>query len=306
MTATVTSKVTKAATATASGIRTYTAKATFNGKTYTDTKKETIPATRHTYGEPTWTWNGYASATAAFRCTSCTDTHTVTATVTNKVTKAATDTASGIRTYTAKATFNGKTYTDTKKETIPPTKAKLPKVGKPTIRTAFGGRTVTFTTDEQGNALDSDVDIYYSFGSSNITTACSHIKPNEALFLDEPMTGNRAAMFYKAYKNGVWSEVGKWGVLNVQIAKPLIVPSGNRADNMFRIYTQTKNSYIVYSLNAPDPAIEEGTQSLRVISGGGIIWGTSGVVQVPRGRTIKVIAVRCGLVTSDVLEYKNS
>ena len=47
MNATITSEVTKPATCTEDGVRTYTATVTFNGKTYTDTKTEAIKVTGH-------------------------------------------------------------------------------------------------------------------------------------------------------------------------------------------------------------------------------------------------------------------
>ena len=45
--AAVTNEVTTEATCKADGVRTYTAKVTFEGKEYTDTKTETLPATSH-------------------------------------------------------------------------------------------------------------------------------------------------------------------------------------------------------------------------------------------------------------------
>ncbi len=118
---TVTTKITKEPTCTKSGIRTCTAKVTFNGKTYTDTKEKTVSATGHRYSEPTWTWTGYSAAEAIFTCAGGDDTQIMVATVTTKVTKEPTCTKSGIRTCTAKVTFNGKTYTDTKEKTVPAT-----------------------------------------------------------------------------------------------------------------------------------------------------------------------------------------
>ena len=115
----VTSSVTKAATCTTAGVRTYAATVTFNSKNYYDTKTETIAATGHSYSTtPTWSWNGTASATASFKCTKCTDVKTVNATITSKTTPATT-TADGKTVYTATATYNGKSYTDTKTVTIP-------------------------------------------------------------------------------------------------------------------------------------------------------------------------------------------
>ena len=171
--AAVTNEVTTAATCETTGVRTYTAKVTFEDKEYTDTKTEpvpakghtltaveavpatcetagtsahwkcevcgklfsdaegktettleklAIPATGHAYGEPVWKWNDDFTASATFTCGND-DSHveTVSATVTNEVTTEATCKADGVRTYTAKVTFDGKDYTDTKTEVIPAT-----------------------------------------------------------------------------------------------------------------------------------------------------------------------------------------
>ena len=170
--ATVTSEVTEGSCE-VGGTRTYTAKVTFEGKEYTDTKTEpvpakghqltaveavpatcetagvkahwvcsvcgklfsdaegktettleklAIPATGHAYGAPVWKWNDDFTASATFTCGND-DSHveTVNAAVTNEVTTAATCEADGVRTYTAKVTFEGKEYTDTKTEVIPAT-----------------------------------------------------------------------------------------------------------------------------------------------------------------------------------------
>ena len=117
--ATVTNEVTTEATCEVDGVRTYTAKVTFEGKEYTDTKTEAIPATGHAYGAPVWKWNDDFTASATFTCGNDTShVETVNAAVTNEVTTEATCKADGVRTYTAKVTFGGKEYTDTKTETI--------------------------------------------------------------------------------------------------------------------------------------------------------------------------------------------
>ena len=122
VTATVTNAVTTEATCEVDGVRTYTAKVTFEGKEYTDTKTETLPATGHAYGEPVWKWNDDFTASATFTCANDTShVKNVTATVTNEVTTEATCEADGVRTYTAKVTFEGEEYTDTKTETLPAT-----------------------------------------------------------------------------------------------------------------------------------------------------------------------------------------
>ena len=120
VTAEVTSAVTTPAACETTGVRTYTAKVTFEGEEYTDTKTEVIPATGHAYGEPVWKWNDDFTASATFTCGND-DSHveTVNAAVTNEVTTEATCEADGVRTYTAKVTFEGKEYTDTKTEPVP-------------------------------------------------------------------------------------------------------------------------------------------------------------------------------------------
>ena len=130
VTATVTNAVTAEATCEVDGVRTYTAKVTFEGKEYTDTKTEVIPATGHAYGEPVWKWNDDFTASATFTCGNDTShVETVNATVTNEVTTEATCKADGVRTYTAKVTFEGKEYTDTKTEAIPATSHDTELVG---------------------------------------------------------------------------------------------------------------------------------------------------------------------------------
>ena len=120
VTAEVTSAVTTPAACETTGVRTYTAKVTFEGKEYTDTKTEVIPATGHAYGEPVWKWTDGFEATATFTCANnAAHVENVTATVTNAVTTEATCETTGVRTYTAKVTFEGKEYTDTKTEVIP-------------------------------------------------------------------------------------------------------------------------------------------------------------------------------------------
>ena len=82
-------------------------------------KGTTKAATGHSYGTPVWTSTGYTKATAKFTCKNDSKhTNVATATITKKVTKNATVTAAGTRTYTATVTLNGKTYTNSKSESI--------------------------------------------------------------------------------------------------------------------------------------------------------------------------------------------
>ena len=120
VTATVTNEMTTEATCEADGVRTYTAKVTFEDKEYTSSKTEVIPATGHAYGAPVWKWNDDFTASATFTCANnAAHVKNVTATVTNEMTTEATCETTGVRTYTAKVTFEGKEYTDTKTEPVP-------------------------------------------------------------------------------------------------------------------------------------------------------------------------------------------
>ena len=119
VTAEVTSAVTTPAACETTGLRTYTAKVTFEDKEYTSTKTETIAATGHAYGAPVWKWNDDFTASATFTCANDTShVEKVDATVTSEVTEGSCE-VGGTRTYTAKVTFEGKDYTDTKTAPVP-------------------------------------------------------------------------------------------------------------------------------------------------------------------------------------------
>ena len=115
--ATVT-KVTTPATCEVAGNIEYTATYTYNGKTFTDVRNKVLPAIGHNYAG-TYTWNGYSSATLNLTCSND-NSHKYTTTVnsTVKSTTNATCTADGSRVHQVTYTYNGKTYTDTKTETL--------------------------------------------------------------------------------------------------------------------------------------------------------------------------------------------
>ena len=121
VTGTVTSETTPA-TCEAAGKTVYTATATFEGKTYTDTKEVTIPATGHNWGEVTYTWSDdFKKVTATRTCandTSHVETETVDATY--KVTTPATETEAGVGTWTSEAFENEAFTVQTKEIEIPP------------------------------------------------------------------------------------------------------------------------------------------------------------------------------------------
>ena len=160
VTAEVTSAVTTEATCKADGVRTYTAKVTFEGKEYTSSKTEVIPATGHAYGEPVWKWNDDFTASATFTCgNDASHVKNVTAEVTSAVTTPAACEADGVRTYTAKVTFEDKEYTDTKTEVIPATSHDTELVGAKDVTCTEDGYTgdevckVCGVTVKQGEVL---------------------------------------------------------------------------------------------------------------------------------------------------------
>ena len=144
LTAAVTSQVTTEPGCESTGVRTYTATVTFEGQTYTDTKTETLPAAGHVWGQPVWQWTGFA-AQAVFACArDAGHTRTLTAVVTSQVTTEPGCESTGVRTYTATVTLEGRTYTDTKTETLPATGHDTQLVGaKPATCTENG-----YTGDE--------------------------------------------------------------------------------------------------------------------------------------------------------------
>ncbi len=102
------------------GTITYTATATYLGKTYTDTKTVVEPATKHSY-TATFNWaDDYSVCSVALTC-ACGDTVTLDANVTFVYT-APSCVADGSTVYTATITYLGKTYTDTKTVVEPATK----------------------------------------------------------------------------------------------------------------------------------------------------------------------------------------
>ena len=100
------------------------------GKNETTLEALTIGVLGHDYGEAAWTWTGYESAKAAFTCSrDASHVEEVTAAVTSEITTPASCESTGVRTYTATVTFQGKNYTDTRTETLPSLGHKTQLVG---------------------------------------------------------------------------------------------------------------------------------------------------------------------------------
>ena len=142
LTAAVTSEITTPASCESTGVRTYTATVTFQGKNYTDTRTETLPSLGHAWGEPVWTWTGCGAAEASFACArDAGHVEELTAAVTSEITTPASCESTGVRTYTATVTFQGKNYTDTCTETLPALGHKTQLVGAKTATCTEDGYT---------------------------------------------------------------------------------------------------------------------------------------------------------------------
>ncbi len=130
VTAAVTSEITTPASCESTGVRTYTAMVTFQGKNYTDTRTEVLSALGHAWGEPVWTWTGYGAAEASFACArDAGHVKVLPASITSEVTTQPGCSTEGVRTYTATVTLDGKNYTDTRTETLPSLGHKTQLVG---------------------------------------------------------------------------------------------------------------------------------------------------------------------------------
>ncbi len=97
------------------GVRTYTC------SRCQDTYTEDIAPLEHDWDTENivWSWEGTASASTQISCKNGDHPQTLTAEVSSQQTQDPTDTAEGERTFTATVTFEGRTYTDQKTESIP-------------------------------------------------------------------------------------------------------------------------------------------------------------------------------------------
>ena len=98
----------------------YTAKCSFMGQDYTETKNVTLPAGDHSYAAPVFNWtktgDGY-SCDAVFTCSKGDDTQTVACKVTSTVGEGKCTEERTI-TYTAACTFQNKKYSEAKTDTL--------------------------------------------------------------------------------------------------------------------------------------------------------------------------------------------
>lgn len=124
---------------------TYVATATIDGKEYKASKKVTVEAGKHTYGEPTFKWSDdHKTCTATFTCENDNShVETVDCTITPETTKAVTCEEDGEIVYTASCEFGGKTYTN-------------PETYKEVVKSSghqYKDPVYTWSTDDEGNKV---------------------------------------------------------------------------------------------------------------------------------------------------------
>ena len=109
-----TSEITTQPTCIEKGVRTYTCSAC--GGRYT----EDVEPLGHNYQPVNWTWNGYESASVSLVCANDSNhTRTETAAITSEITTEPFCKTTGLKVYTATASFDGQTFTATKEEVLP-------------------------------------------------------------------------------------------------------------------------------------------------------------------------------------------
>ena len=162
-------------------------------------------ANGHAYGEPVWKWNDDFTASATFTCANDTShVEKVDATVTSEVTEGSCE-VGGTRTYTAKVTFEGKEYTDTKTETLPATGHDTELVGAKDATCTEDGYTgdevckVCGVTVKQGEVLPALGHDYKDgkcsrCGAEEPTTPVEPGKPQQPEKPTTPATGDSSNM----------------------------------------------------------------------------------------------------------------
>ena len=172
-----------------------------DGKNETTLEALTIPATGHAWGQPAWTWTGTESASAAFTCgNDASHAQTLTAAVTSQVTTEPGCESTGVRTYTATVTLEGRTYTDTKTETLPATGHKTELVGAKAAACTEDGYTgdevctVCGETVKKGEVIPAAGHDYKDGKCTNCGAADPDYKPAEPVQPEKPgvKTGDEA------------------------------------------------------------------------------------------------------------------
>ncbi len=183
-----------AATCTQNGQILYTARCTYGGATYTDTRTVDIEKIGHTYGEPTYIWEDDRSAACAvFTCSVCGESETVNGTVTAETTEA-TETEDGKTVYTAVFSFEDATYTDTRTVVLSATgETHTHTYGDPVFTWAsdYSSATAAFTCSVCGETKTVDCAVTTSVQEAKCTSDGAIVYIGTAELDGEPYTDLR-------------------------------------------------------------------------------------------------------------------
>ncbi len=178
-------KVTTAATCVATGVRTYTC------GTCSKTKTETIAidSSNHSYGTASYTWTGYTKCEAKRTCqrSGCGNVQSESGTITNEVTKVATCTATGTRTYTAKFTNTAfATQTNTETLSIDPANhtGKVVFVGSEAIHSKYDCCNATVSTEHSYTTSVEIAATCTEMGTTRYTCECGYTYTAKDIAID--------------------------------------------------------------------------------------------------------------------------
>ena len=179
-TAVITSKVTKEATCTEAGEKTYTAD--FSEEWATDkVTTEAIDKLDHSYGTVTYTGDGKTEYKAERKCT-CGDTQTATAVITSEVTKEASCAEAGVKTYTATFTEDWATDKVTTEaiEKLAHTEETIPGKAATCTETGLTDGIKCSVCDEVIKAQETIAKLDHTYGDDKTCDVCGYTKPSSS------------------------------------------------------------------------------------------------------------------------------
>ena len=171
----------------------------------------------HIYGEPTWNWTDYESATASFKCQTCevekNHIEYVKAIITSEITTPAKCEETGVRTYTAKVVFGGVEYTDTKTEELPVLGHSFTSYASNGDATCTEDGTKSATCDHDGcsetdTITDVDSKIPHTW-SDNVCTACEY-----------DAGGSKGLSWTLDYETNSYTVTGYGACLDIEVTIP--------------------------------------------------------------------------------------
>ncbi|MDD7389017.1 MAG: hypothetical protein PUG60_05045 [Lachnospiraceae bacterium] len=264
-------------TCTEEGKDVYTATLTYKDKTYTEQKEvATKKPLGHEY-KAEFKWNGTDSATATVTCERCSD---VKETVDCKITvttKDATYVSDGQNTYTATAEYDGKTFTETKTETIKRKTMKTPVLTEAV--SVAGGVNVTWSAV-------AGADSYQVYRRASGTGTWSKLgSPVKQTNFKDTSVKSGEIYFYTVSgiagegSSAVLSDYDKTGISVKYIAQPVLSGISNVSGGVkvtwnkvngaekYRLYVRNGNDWEAVTDTTETSATFKGTSKLQLTSG---------------------------------------